>query len=114
MLLNPNFEEKFLNKEVQKIYFNTKHVHTFKKNHDSKKNHAASKKCPPKKFFKPKIVKSICFQEMLLNPNFEEKFLNKEAQKIHFNTKDLLQHKTRTYLQEKSCCLQEMSFKKIL
>ena len=36
-------------------------------------NHAASKKCPPKKFCKTKIVKSICFQEMLLNPNFEEK-----------------------------------------
>ena len=51
--LNPKFEEKFLNEEAQKIYFNTKHGHT------SKKNHTASKKCLPKKFFKPKLWRNF-------------------------------------------------------
>ena len=74
--LNPKFEEKFLNKEAQKIYFNTKHVHTSKKNHvaskkclpkkffklklwTSKKNHAASINCLPKKFLKPKLWRKV-------------------------------------------------------
>ena len=76
--LNPNFEENFLNKEAQKIYFNTKHVHTSKKNHVASKNVFQKSSLnsnfePPRKITPPP---ENVFQKKILTPNFEENFLN--------------------------------------
>ena len=76
--LNPKFEEKFLNKEAQKIYFNTKHVHTSKKNHVASKN-VFQKSSLNSNFEPPRKITPLpenVFQKICLNPNFEEKFLN--------------------------------------